>query len=313
MQSTRMNLLLLFSRIALAPDEQALTVSQWWKLPLLREEISRVHLYSPAQLCERFGFSLGLKMVRLLNRAETVLTELTRYAADGIYSLVRGDKSYPAAMAQALGEGSQGAPLVFLACGESAILRQAALGVTGSREPDADMRRFAAEAGRACAEKGLALCEGGARGVDTLCEYAALGAGGKCVCFPAVGLLARLAHPSVERAVGEGRLLLLSNALPEEGFATYRALARNHYIAAHAGRLLAIGARDGIGGTWRCASDALEHGWAQVFPHGGAGEAALFARGGQAGDVFTAPNPPAGQAEPALGCCRRFWQRIREP
>ena len=55
MQSTRMNLLLLFSRIALAPDEQALTVSQWWKLPLLREEISRVHLYSPAQLCERFG------------------------------------------------------------------------------------------------------------------------------------------------------------------------------------------------------------------------------------------------------------------
>ena len=45
----------------------------------------------------------------------------------------------------------------------------------------------------------------------------------------------------------------------------------------------------------------------------GAGEAALFARGGQAGDVFTAPNPPAGQAEPALGCCRRFWQRIREP
>ena len=55
MQSTRMNLLLLFSRVGLPPEEQALTVSQWWKLPLLREEISRVHLYSPAQLCERFG------------------------------------------------------------------------------------------------------------------------------------------------------------------------------------------------------------------------------------------------------------------
>ena len=308
-----MNLLLLFSRIALAPDEQALTVSQWWKLPLLREEISRVHLYSPAQLCERFGFSLGLKMVRLLNRADEVLHELTRYAAEGIYSLVQGDRDYPAAMAQALGTGSLGAPLVFLACGESAILRQAALGVTGSREPDEEMRRFATRMGRACAEKGLALCEGGARGVDTLCEYAALGAGGKCVCFPAVGLLARLAHPSVERAVGEGRLLLLSNALPEEGFATYRALARNHYIAAHAGRLLAIGARDGIGGTWRCASDALEHGWAQVFPHGGKGEETLLRLGGRTGDIFTAPNPPAGQAEPALGCCRRFWQRIREP
>lgn len=291
MQSTRMNLLLLFSRVGLPPEEQALTISQWWRLPLLREEISRVHLYSPAQLCERYGEGLGLRMVRLLNRADEVLRELTRYAAEGIYSLVQGDRDYPAAMAQALGTGSLGAPLVFLACGESAILRQAALGVTGSREPDEEMRRFATRMGRACAEKGLALCEGGARGVDTLCEYAALGAGGKCVCFPAVGLRARLAHPSVERAVGEGRLLLLSSALPEEGFATYRALARNHYIAAHAGRLLAIGARDGIGGTWRCASDALEHGWAQVFPHGGAGEAALFARGGQAGDIFAEQQP----------------------
>ena len=291
MQSTRMNLLLLFSRVGLPPEEQALTISQWWKLPLLREEISRIHLYSPAQLCERYGEGLGLRMVRLLNRADEVLRELTRYAAEGIYSLVQGDRDYPAAMAQALGTGSLGAPLVFLACGESAILRQAALGVTGSREPDEEMRRFATRMGRACAEKGLALCEGGARGVDTLCEYAALGAGGKCVCFPAVGLLARLAHPSVERAVGEGRLLLLSSALPEEGFATYRALARNHYIAAHAGRLLAIGARDGIGGTWRCASDALEHGWARVFPRGGAGEAALFARGGQAGDVFAEQQP----------------------
>ncbi len=286
-----MNLLLLFSRVGLPPEEQALTISQWWRLPLLREEISRVHLYSPAQLCERYGEGLGLRMVRLLNRADEVLRELTRYAAEGIYSLVQGDRDYPAAMAQALGTGSLGAPLVFLACGESAILRQAALGVTGSREPDEEMRRFATRMGRACAEKGLALCEGGARGVDTLCEYAALGAGGKCVCFPAVGLRARLAHPSVERAVGEGRLLLLSSALPEEGFATYRALARNHYIAAHAGRLLAIGARDGIGGTWRCASDALEHGWAQVFPHGGAGEAALFARGGQAGDIFAEQQP----------------------
>lgn len=291
MQSTRMNLLLLFSRVGLPPEEQALTISQWWKLPLLREEISRIHLYSPAQLCERYGEGLGLKMVRLLNRADEVLRELTRYAAEGIYSLVQGDRDYPAAMAQALGTGSQGAPLVFLACGESAILRQAALGVTGSREPDEEMRRFATRMGRACAEKGLALCEGGARGVDTLCEYAALGAGGKCVCFPAVGLRARLAHPSVERAVGEGRLLLLSSALPEEGFATFRALARNHYIAAHAGRLLAIGARDGVGGTWRCASEALEHGWAQVFPRGGAGEAALFARGGQAGDVFAEQQP----------------------
>ena len=291
MQSTRMNLLLLFSRVGLPPEEQALTISQWWKLPLLREEISRIHLYSPAQLCERYGEGLGLRMVRLFNRADEVLRELTRYAAEGIYSLVQGDRDYPAAMAQALGTGSLGAPLVFLACGESAILRQAALGVTGSREPDEEMRRFATRMGRACAEKGLALCEGGARGVDTLCEYAALGAGGSCVCFPAVGLLARLAHPSVERAVDEGRLLLLSNALPEEGFATYRALARNHYIAAHAGRLLAIGARDGIGGTWRCASDALEHGWARVFPRGGAGEAALFARGGQAGDVFAEQQP----------------------
>lgn len=277
MQSVRMNLLLLFSRVALGPEESALSVARWWSTPLLREEIGRVHLFSPRQLCERYGVPLGMQMIRLLNRGEEVLRELTRYAAEGVYSLVWGDRDYPAGMAQRLGRGSQGAPLVFFAQGESGLLHRAALGVTGSREPDDDMRRFALESGKKCAEQGLVLCEGGARGVDTLCEQAALRVGGDCICFPATGLWARKTHPLAQKAVEEGRMLLLSAALPEEGFAAYRALARNHYIAAHAQRLLAIGARNGVGGTWRCASDAICAGWAEVMPHGGEGEQALRA------------------------------------
>lgn len=277
MQSARMNLLLLFSRVALGAEDSALTTARWWSTPLLREEIDRVHLYSPGQLCERYGTPMGLQMARLLNRADEALRELTRYAAEGVYSLVWGDRDYPAAMAQTLGQGSQGAPLVFFARGDSGLLQRRALGVTGSREPDAELRRFALDSGRGCAEQGLVLCEGGARGVDTLCEQAALRAGGSCVCFPATGFWARRTHPAARRAEEEGRLLLLCDALPEEEFASYRALARNHYIAAHARRLLAIGARNGVGGTWRCASDAIRGGWAEVIPHGGEGEAALRA------------------------------------
>lgn len=287
MPCTRMNLLLLFTRIALPEEERALSPSRWWSMPLLRQEIGHIHLYSPAQLAERFGPEMAMRMVRLLNRADEVRRELTRYAAYGIYSVVRGDRDYPAAMAETLGEGSLGAPPVFLACGDLSLLRLPPLGVTGSREPDAGMRRFAARFGQYCAQSGRILCEGGARGVDTLCESAALAAGGKCVCFPATGLITRLARPAIERAVDQGKLLMLSCALPEEGFATYRALSRNHYIAAHARTLVAIGARDHIGGTWRCASDALAHGWAKVYVHSGAGAQSLCALGGQALPVDT--------------------------
>lgn len=279
MQSRRMNLLLLFSRVALEPGEQPLSVARWWNTPLLREEIDRIHLLSPGQLRERYGAETALRLVRLLNRAEEARRELVRYAAEDVYSLVSGDADYPQAMAERLGAGCQGAPLVFFACGDSKLLRRAALGVTGSREPDAALRRLAGETGRHCAQRGLVLCEGGARGVDQISERAALEAGGSCVCFPAVGLRARLSYAPAARAVERGSMLMLSAALPEEGFAAYRALARNHYIAAHAGKLLALGPRDGLGGTWRCASDALKGGWAEVRVWGGPGERALLAMG----------------------------------
>ncbi len=302
MDRRRVNLLLLFSRIGLPRDGlQPLTSRVWWAQPRLSRELDRVHLFSPGQLSERFGPELMERMVALLNREELFAREYRRYRSEGVEPLALGDPDYPEEMADRLGHRADAAPLVFMAKGDLSLLTLPALGITGSREPDAHMRRFAAGLGRACARQGMALCEGGARGVDRIAERAALSAGGACVCFHAVSLKERLADPSVRRAADRGQLLLLSPSLPEEPFQNYVALMRNHLIAAHGHALVAVGPRREEGGTWRCACDNLGAGWTpdtRVFR--GEGQEALCRMGARpierveelSWETIKGPRPP---------------------
>ena len=281
MERERINRMLLFSPIGTQPQElPALTPHQYHELPALRQIMERVHLYAPGQLAERFGWAMAARMVALLNREEALRSALRRYESQGIHPLVQGDADYPEALAEKLGTGGNALPLVFMVSGDTSLLRESALSITGSREPTADMRRFTSQLAARCAGEGLVLCEGGAWGVDQVGERAILDAGGRCVCFHAVAMTQRLKVPHLARAVWDGQMLLLTSARPEDPFERYRALHRNHYIAAQGRALVAVGPRCAVGGTWACASDNLKAGWTpdtRVF--GGEGASALCGLG----------------------------------
>ena len=87
MQSTRMNLLLLFSRVGLPPEDQALTVSQWWKLPLLREEISRVIArYAPWVSPQQRSFLSALMVSMMEGATLQYLVDKNAFALDDYFA-----------------------------------------------------------------------------------------------------------------------------------------------------------------------------------------------------------------------------------
>jgi len=280
MDRREFNLLLLFSRAGIDPDMRPLSSAFWWRCEAIRQAIEHVHLWSPAQLCQSFGVPTGIRMVELLNREKSLQELLKSYAREGIRPLVNGQAEYPIRMAERLGKKSGCAPLVFFTCGNRALLKRPALGITGSRDPDEAMKRFAIQLADRCVQENLVLCEGGARGIDQTAEAAQLNEGGCCVCIPAVSLRDRLRHASVRQAVEQGRMLLLGSAPPEDPFMSYVALARNHCIAAQSGALVAIGPRLEVGGTWRCAWDNLKNGWtSQAYVYSGEGREELAGLG----------------------------------
>ena len=60
-------------------------------------------------------------------------------------------------------------------------------------------------------------------------------------------------------------MLIACDAWPEEPFSAPKALTRNHAIYALGDAAVAVAARNGVGGTWRGATDCLRSGYTPVF------------------------------------------------
>ena len=86
--------------------------------------------------------------------------------------------------------------------------------------------------GRSLADEGLTLVCGGAQGVDTAVQSGLLEAGGSLVLVPAMPASQLPGWQALSRALDEGRLLLVSDALPDDPLSPQRAIARNHTIYA---------------------------------------------------------------------------------
>ena len=72
-------------------------------------------------------------------------------------------------------------------------------------------------------------------------------------------------------ALQTGRLLLLSETLPDAPFSAARALARNHTIYALGKNAIVVAARNGVGGSWRGATAGLCGNFSSVYVPDGDG------------------------------------------
>lgn len=202
------------------------------------------------------------RIQRLLDRAASLTFAINKLENAGIYVVTRADHSYPKRLKRNLGNSC---PPLFYFAGSLALLDQPAVGFAGSRSADDGDARFTEFAVHRVAERGCCVVSGGAKGVDSIAEAAALDAGSAAVSFLCDSMLRRIKQPRALRAIQDGKLLLLSAVNPDAGFHAGAAMMRNRYIYVQAQGTVVIRADYNKGGTWTGASDSLKHRWSPVL------------------------------------------------
>ena len=131
---------------------------------LLDPQVDLAQLNFPAHLEKaRLSFLLSRGVVLGM-----VLEELTR---SGIELCCRSDSSYPGRYKERL---AGKAPALFYYAGNLGLVREGGLAVVGSRNLDFIGEEFSRNVGKLCANHGMTVISGGARGVDSIAMLSAL-------------------------------------------------------------------------------------------------------------------------------------------
>ena len=235
-------------------------------------------------------------------RAEALLTRnseafacMKAYEKQGYRLLLPENAQWPKALHKLGGRE----PLFLFVKGNVSLLERRAVAVAGSREIESGTRSMAARLGAMLAKEDLAMVCGGARGVDRAAQDALLDAGGALILVPAVPAEQACGREKESTALGENRLLLVCETLPDAPFSAPKALARNHTIYALGEAAIVVAARNGVGGSWRGATAALCGGFSTVYVPDApgtdfAGNRALFEYGAQKIDL-SGEKPITGQ------------------
>ena len=204
-----------------------------------------------------------IERIQLLkNRGVNVALELERYESKGIKVITVFDKEYPSLLRRKL---LLKAPAVLLYAGNLELANKVGIGIVGSRNVNEEIIEF----GKALIEKAVSekmiIYTGGAKGVDSIAEQAALAYGGAVVEFLADSLEDKIKNPEVIKAILEGRLLLFTDTKADIGFSVAKAMNRNKYIYNSSYGTFVVSSDYNVGGTWAGAIEALRREYCKVF------------------------------------------------
>jgi DNA processing protein len=205
--------------------------------------------------------SLGLKpeQIQAMRREAPALLErlpaqMGALHSEGVAVVCTFEHGYPALLREA-----QNPPPVLCIAGEITPEDDPALAIVGTREPTPDGSRAAREVARACAQCGITVVSGLARGVDTAAHRGVLDAGGRTIAVLGSGI--RRVHPRRNRRLARTireRGALVSEQPPDASPSAARLMARNRLTSALARGVVAVESTL-RGGTLQTARDA----WAQ--------------------------------------------------
>ncbi|MBS0349081.1 MAG: DNA-processing protein DprA [Proteobacteria bacterium] len=218
----------------------------------------------------------------LLERGTAMALALERWSRGGLWVISRGDAEFPKRLKRHL---KHAAPPLLYGAGKKELLDMGGLAIIGSRDATEDTLEFTREVAARCAQEGMGVVSGGARGVDAAAMQGSTEAGGYTIGVLAADLLKTSVSRQNRLGLQEGRLVLVSPFYPEAGFNAGNAMGRNKYIYALSDRALVIDSALGSGGTWEGALEALTQQWVPLYvrtPGNGQGNAALVDKGGVA-------------------------------
>lgn len=202
------------------------------------------------------------RIKRLIYRGGTVAFALEELEKKGIGIVTQFDTDYPILIKRKL---KRKAPPILFYSGDIGLAKKIGIGVVGSRNVDEEGIRFTQKLVEKAAREHLIIYSGGAKGIDTVSEKAALEYGSAAVSFVADSLLSKIRKKDILDAVINKKHLLLSDVKPDAGFSAARAMNRNKYIYASSYGTFVAASDYNTGGTWAGATEALKNRWTKVF------------------------------------------------
>ena len=195
------------------------------------------------------------RIIQLLERGAMLAVAVENWTSKGLWILSRSDDAYPQRLKQKL---KHLAPPILYGVGNQNLLSAGGLAVVGSRDIDNEAIEYTKCIAEKCAEQGIQIVSGGARGVDQTAMLAAISAGGKSVGILADNLIKAAVAKNYREGLREGRVALISPYDPSAGFNVGNAMNRNKYIYALADHALVISSSYEEGGTWAGATEELK-------------------------------------------------------
>lgn len=198
----------------------------------------------------------------LLDRGAALGIVTARWASRGLWVLSRGDDEYPSRFKRYLG---QVAPPLLFGAGDRKLLQSGGLAMVGARDASEEDIEFAKRVAAVCANQGITVISGGARGVDLESMGAAFDGGGGAVGVLPDSLARNAVSARYREGLIAGRLALVSPFDPDARWFAYTAMERNKLIYALSDAALVVAAAAESGGTWAGALEALESGRVAVY------------------------------------------------
>ncbi|PIJ62857.1 hypothetical protein BG32_03405 [Mesotoga sp. HF07.pep.5.2.highcov] len=198
----------------------------------------------------------------LLSRKHSLAIELSNLEEKGIRAISRAEPEYPSKLLDKLKHLAP--PLIFYA-GDLSILNNKAISIVGSRRTSQSLLDQAHLLGEKCAQSGVTVVSGAAKGVDMYAMMGSLQNGGLAAGIVADSLKSFIIKDEISRFVRDGRLVLLSAFPPWEKFTVWRAMDRNKYIYSLSDFGIVVRSDLEKGGTWSGATECIEKNYCALF------------------------------------------------
>lgn len=264
-----MTAILLCSYLGISDEEslKPLTMKEWNEFldnVAQHGEQPSVVIRSDTNFFKEAGYSQEFteRMKKLLFRGGAVAFALDELTKKGIDIVTLFDQDYPKLLKRKLKRKS---PPVLFYSGDISLAQKIGIGIVGSRNIDEDGIRFTQKLVEKAASERLIIYSGGAKGIDTTSEKAAVESGSAAVSFIADSLLSKIRKKDILDSIINKKQLLFSDVKPDVGFSAARAMNRNKYIYASSYGTFVVASDYNKGGTWTGATEALKKEWAKVF------------------------------------------------
>ena len=245
------------------------------------------------------------RVAPLLDRGTALALVVEKWERSGLWVISRSDSCYPERLKRYLGPA---APPLLYGVGSKSLLDRGGLAVVGSRDRTDEDGDFARRVGEHCAQEGVAIISGAAKGIDRDAMAGALEVGGWALGVLAEGLAKTATSGQYRAGLVSDHLILVSPFDPDARWFAYSAMERNKLLYGLSDAALVVASSADSGGTLAGATEALQLGKVKVFVKStgvlAPGNPKLMHMGGipfpsepweKLRPLFTAPEPKNGQ------------------